>query len=346
MKRSLSRRDFLKLGGLALGSLALAPFDDDSRFEDGELIRVANDGVSVHVQPNDEYRIVATWPRDSILHVYETVVAETPGYNPVWYRVWGGYMHREHMQQVKVIYNQPLSTVPETGLLGEITVPYSQAYRTAYNGWQTTYRLYYETVHWVTGIDTGPDGGPWYRILDELDEAIYYVPAAHVRIIPEAELNPISPDVPHEHKRIEVSLATQTLTCFEYDTPVFETNVSSGRAGLNGPTGEPTSTPRGRFNVQVKMPSKHMGDADLAAEIDDYVLPGVPWVGFFTDRGHAFHGTYWHDNFGVPMSHGCINMRTAEAKWLFRWTLPAAPFDDIDRQTLDRKGFGTSIYID
>ena len=110
-------------------------------------------------------------------------------------------------------------------------------------------------------------------------------------------------------------------------------------------TPEPTNTPTGRFNIQVKMPSKHMGDADLAAGIDDYVIPGVPWVSFFTERGHAFHGTYWHDNFGVPMSHGCLNMRTAEAKWLFRWTLPAAPFEDIDELTLDRKGFGTAVHI-
>jgi hypothetical protein len=36
-------------------------------------------------------------------------------------------------------------------------------------------------------------------------------------------------------------------------------------------------------------------------------------------QGHAFHGTYWHENFGAPMSHGCINMRTEEANWVFRW---------------------------
>jgi hypothetical protein len=347
MKRQLSRRDFLKLSGLALGGLAFSPFlPEAGGFADGDLVRVATTSVSVHVQPNDEYRIVTTWPRDSILHVYDTVTAETPDYNPIWYRVWGGYMHRERLQKVKIIYNQPLSSIPETGLLGEITVPYAQAYRyDAYAGWQTTYRLYYESVHWINAIETGPDGGPWYRILDELDESIYYVPASNVRIIPAAELDPISPEIPFEQKRVEVALATQTLTCFEYNQAVFETTISSGRAGLNGPNGEPTHTPSGQFNIQVKMPSKHMGNADLAAGIDDYVIPGVPWVSFFTERGHAFHGTYWHDNFGVPMSHGCLNMRTAEAKWLFRWLLPAAPFEDIDKQTLDRKGFGTPIVI-
>jgi lipoprotein-anchoring transpeptidase ErfK/SrfK len=53
-----------------------------------------------------------------------------------------------------------------------------------------------------------------------------------------------------------------------------------------------------------------------------YQLPGVPWTSYFTEDGQAFHGTYWHQNFGTPMSHGCVNMRTSEALWLFRWATP------------------------
>jgi lipoprotein-anchoring transpeptidase ErfK/SrfK len=81
------------------------------------------------------------------------------------------------------------------------------------------------------------------------------------------------------------------------------------------------------------------------ASSDENVLAGVPWTSFFTDKGHAFHGTYWHDNFGLPMSHGCVNMRTEEAKWLFRWSQPSAGFDDIDKQTLDARGYGTAVDI-
>jgi len=125
--------------------------------------------------------------------------------------------------------------------------------------------------------------------------------------------------------------------------------VSSGRLNSNpGPNGIPTKTPTGEFHISVKMPSKHMGSGDLAqaADIDAYQLPGVPWTCFiqFTGRkfqGHAFHGTYWHDNFGVPMSSGCLNMRSDEAKWLFRWCLPSAPADQINPLTLDMKGYGT-----
>ena len=70
------------------------------------------------------------------------------------------------------------------------------------------------------------------------------------------------------------------------------------------------------------MPSRHMGDGELTDDIDAYELPGVPWVSFFHKDGYAFHGTYWHDNFGRKMSHGCVNMQNAAAKWLYRWSLP------------------------
>ena len=97
----LSRRDFLKLGGLSLGSLAFTTSLRDSLgFDDNNLVRVATDSVSVHSQPNDESRIVATWYRDDLVNIYGEVTADTPTYNPVWYRVWGGYMHRARLQKV------------------------------------------------------------------------------------------------------------------------------------------------------------------------------------------------------------------------------------------------------
>jgi len=130
--------------------------------------------------------------------------------------------------------------------------------------------------------------------------------------------------------------------------PVFETKISSGLSGLSTSDID-TATPVGDFHIAVKMPSKHMGEANLAADIEDYVLPGVPWCNFFDNqdpiRGYAFHGAYWHDNFGVPMSHGCVNMRPGDAKWLFRWTRPVAAFEDIDPLKLDRKGYGTLVQV-
>ena len=345
--KPISRRDFLKLSALALGSLAFTPFFPEiTGFEDANLVRVATKSVSVYRGPTDKSLIVATWNRDDLVNVYAEVTADEPKYNPVWYRVWGGYMHRARLQRVKVLYNPPLTVIPEKGLLAEVTVPYTQSFRNSKsNGWQPLYRLYYETVHWVVGVDEGPDGQPWYRLLDELLEINYHVPAIHMRPIPADELVPITPELPFEKKRIEVSLDTQTLTAYENDQNVFQTRISSGLAGLPSGNAIPTITPTGIFNIQVKMPSKHMGDGSLASDIEAYELLGVPWNCFFTDQGHAFHGTYWHENFGVPMSRGCINMRMADAKWLFRWTRPVASYAEINPLTLDRKGYGTRVDI-
>ena len=337
--KSISRRDFLKLGGLALASLAFTSFlPEFTEFEDIDLVRVAHDLVSIYEKPTDKSRIVQTWQRDDLVHVYETINSGTPGYNPIWYRVFGGYMHRARLQKVRIHYNPPLTSIPETKLLAELTVPYAQPYRiNQWGGWlPIDYRLYYTSIQWITGIEAGPDGKDWYKVQDEADKSFfYYVPAMQLRPIAAEEIAPLTPDVPFEKKRIDVNLRTQTLTCYENDQTVFTTDVSTGVEGLN--------TPTGRFNIMVKLASRRMSTTNLFA--DEIALAGVPWCSFFTGVGHAFHGTYWHDNFGVPMSHGCVNMRTEEAKWLFRWSLPSSGFDEISKQTLDTKGYGTAIDI-
>ena len=72
-----------------------------------------------------------------------------------------------------------------------------------------------------------------------------------------------------------------------------------------------------------------------------YSLPGVPWTSFFIfETGVAFHGTFWHNNFGRRMSHGCVNMETTAAKWIYRWTTPTANARDWYR-----RGLGTLVII-
>jgi len=352
---SLSRRDFLKLSLLALGGLAfqrlggreswrrpLVRGDDWGEWlEDGDLVRVAVSSVSVYREPSDSSPIVTTWPRDALLHVYETVTAPAPAYNPVWYRVWGGYVHRAHLQRVRVQYNDPLREVRAEGQLAEVTVPYTQTYRLRDRLWQPLYRLYYGTVHWITAVEEGPDGRPWYRIFDELVRVAYYAPASHLRPIPEEAIAPLSPDVPLEKKRIEVSLQQQTLTCYEDGNIVLQTRISSGLAGL----GRDTATPKGEYHIQSKYPSKHMGNGSLASDIEAYELVGVPWTCFFTGQGHALHGAYWHDNFGAPMSRGCINLTIPDALFIFRWCLPAVAANDTSIRRPYKTGFGTALSI-
>ena len=345
--KNLSRREFLKLGGLALGTLAFSPYlSNHYGFDDSLVVRVATSSVSVYREPGDKSAVVSTWYRDELVHVYDEVrgLNGEPKYNPIWYRVWGGYMHRAHLQRVKILYNKPMEFLAEgTRQLVEVTVPFTQAYQhTNIYGWQPNLRLYYESVHWVDKIEEGPDGTPWYRVFDA--SGVYYVSSMHVRPIPHADLSPISPEVPPESKRIDVNLTTQMVTAFEYEKPVFQATVSSGLASPRKAGQISTVTPIGDFRIFEKKPAVHMGNGNLFADAEDYELPGVSWVLYFTEHGHAFHGTFWHDNFGTPMSHGCINMRTSEARWLFRWALPAHKAEDLATKYYFRD-YGTAVHI-
>jgi hypothetical protein len=341
----LSRRDFLKLGGLSLGSLAFTPtYNNQYAFDDSTIVRVATNSVSVYSKPDDQSRIVSTWYRDELIHIYGEVTAEEPKLNPIWYRVWGGYIHRARVVKVKFLYNSILPVLEEgKPRLVDITVPFTEPWRyTSIYGWQKLgFRLYYGSVHWADAIEDGPFGEKWYRVYDDLTGFPYNINPLHVRPVPLEDFAPINPEIPFEKKRIEVNLTMQTLTAYEYDKPVLKTFISSGLPnGPRGADGLSTKTPQGEFHVLDKMPAKHMGNGNLFADVDDYELPGVPWTSFFTTQGHAFHGTYWHENFGTPMSHGCINMHTDEAKWLFRWALPPH-----QQYTSYNRGYGTLVQV-
>lgn len=345
MSAHYSRRDFLKLGSLSLAGLAFRPFYGTNQETDyGDLGRVAIYSVSVYSEPSDKSQIVFQRYRDEVFHIFEKIVSESgPSYNPIWYRVWGGYIHSAHIQQVQIQHNQVLSTIPEKGQLAEVTVPLSQALRyNRYSGWNPVYRLYYESLQWIIGIDEGPDGDAWYKLRDELLGVEYHVPAIHLRPIPPEEYSPLSADILPEKKRIEVSIARQYLTAFEDNKIVFETKISSGVPDRNPQPGKiPTDTPTGRFHVQSKLPSKHMGDGHLTSDPEAYELPGVPWTSFFEPQtGVAFHGTYWHQNYGIPMSHGCINMKPKEALWVYRWTNPAP-----EPGSWETRGYGTLVIV-
>lgn len=350
MSDQISRRDFLKLSLLTMGSLAMRPLRTsvpNTVLAGKDVARVATHSISVYSEPSDKSKILFQRYRDELVNIYYEVVSEQgPKYNPLWYRVWGGYVHSAHLQRVNVRLNPVTTALNRKKQLAEVTVPTSQSYRyTTQNGWELFYRLYYESVHWVVGVEEGPDGQPWYRIKDELfdiDQLDYFTPAQNLRLIEDDEISPLSPEVPPEKKRIEVSIPRQTLTAYEYDNIVLQTKISSGVPMGEPPPGQPsTDTPKGEFHVQNKMPSKHMGDGVLTADPDAYELPGVPWVCFFEPKtGVATHGTYWHTNYGTYMSHGCVNMRPEESKFIFRWATPVYPNGEWDV-----RGYGTLVLV-
>jgi len=133
---------------------------------------------------------------------------------------------------------------------------------------------------------------PWYRLLEDKWKFILYVPAAHMRLVPNNELTPLSPHVPLNAKRLEVRIAEQTVIAYEWDEPVFMTRTATGARFRDGDY----STPIGRHLTFHKRPSRHMARGNQAA--NGYDLPGVPWVTYFTEQGVSIHGTYWHNDFG------------------------------------------------
>jgi hypothetical protein len=343
-----SRRDFLKLGVMtAAGSAFILKTNNDPIVTSSKpgLVRVAYSTLSVYSMPSDESTILYQRFRDEVVHTYYEVQSKyPPGYNPKWYRVWGGYIHSAHLQPVQNILNDIVWEFPPQGSLAQVTVPFTQSeWKDPLLGWQKIFRLYYGSVHWVAGVISGPDGYPWYIIKDErLDNIEYYARAEHFRIIPPLEYAPTSIDVPETKKSIIVNINNQSLQALEYDKVVFQTQISSGMAGSDTPDGSgSTDTPRGEFNVFSKMPSKHMGSGELTSDIEAYTLAGVPWTSFFVEpTGVAFHGTYWHDNFGNRMSHGCINMETEEALRLFRWCTPV-----FNGDKMEQTGYGTRVWV-
>lgn len=306
------------------------------------LVRVAVKQIKLYAEPSYHSEEVGLRTRDQLLYYYDKFESpHGPDFNPRWYEVEGGYAHTAYLQPVDTILNPVATSITEGGQLAEITVPYTQSMRyTKFYGWQPLYRLYYRSVHWVTNVGLGPNGQPWYELTDDLLKITYWVPAKHMRRINPQELTPLSTDVPPHEKFIAVSIRDQTLTAYEGEEVMLHTSVSTGIPGIGDPNGVPTATPRGKFNIQIKMPVRHMGDGKMTSDPNAYELPGVPWVSFFHGTGVAFHGTYWHDNFGNEMSHGCVNMRPDEAKWLYRWVTPV-----IEPGQWVRNGLGTRVEV-
>ena len=284
--------------------------------------RIINRTVWAYDEPNANSKRTKVYWHDLVVPITNTTVSDDEAaYNRVWYQLEeGGHAYSGGIQPVRTILNQP-QTIPARGALGEVTVPYTDAYLEPDVNTEFVYRLYYETVHWVASVVDSTDGSAWYRLLDDKFERYYYVPAQHIRLIPAEELTPLSPHIPNEDKRFEVRLDEQLLLAYENGRAVFATRISTGGRRLSGTY----TTPVGNFITYHKRPTRHMANGDIASNGFDF--PGVPWVLYITESGISFHGTYWHNDYGIPHSHGCINMTPQAAKWLYRWTMPTVPPD-------------------
>lgn len=274
-------------------------------------------------EPSPKSKRTRVYWHDLILPITNTTISDDEtAYNRVWYQVAdGGYVYSGSIQPVRTILNEPRA-IPTRGVLGEITVPFTEARLEPDAKAEFIYRLYYETVHWIATSTIHPeDGSVWYALLDDKFDRYYYIPAQHIRLLPASELSPLSPHIPDENKRIEVRLDEQVLLAYENGQLVFATRTSTGGKRLSGTY----TTPVGDFITYHKRPTRHMANGDIAS--NGFDLPGVPWVLYITESGISFHGTYWHNDYGRPRSHGCINLTPQAAKWLYRWTMPTVAPD-------------------
>ncbi len=268
---------------------------------------------------------------DSTFAILSALLGDRPqSHNNVWYLIPGGYVHSAWVQPMTYYVPQPVEyTLPEWGFWGEICRPYASARSAPSGAADENYRLYYGTVHHVISVVDDPAGGSWYQIYDELPPpTTHWVRAHHVRRLTDWDLRPISPYIPLEQKRIEINLAGQTVICYEGEQAVFFTRCASGAVfSYADGSAEDFRTPKGEHVVLLKQPSRHM-QGGVEGEDDYFDLPGVPWNIFFTYSGIAIHGTYWHNDYGVPRSHGCVNVSPEAARWIYRWTYPIAPYED------------------
>jgi lipoprotein-anchoring transpeptidase ErfK/SrfK len=325
-KGILSRRDFLKLSGAALLSLLLS----DLRADPVQAAvlpmqgRVQATSLVVRDAPAFSGKKVTSVKRDHLIDITEQVFGgETGDYNRTWYRLGGlGYVYSGWVQSVNTTLNPVVLEIPETGILGEITIPYADSSYGINSSTSPGPRLYFASTHWIKALVVDKrDGSLWYKAYDAATQVYYYTRPDWVHIFS-----------PEEIKHIEIYLNRQLLLAYEWDGLVYAARVASGQKNYESPTGW--------FHTFHKRPTYHMfGGADEASIFD---LPGVPWDSYITDSGVALHGTYWHNDFGHPHSHGCINMTPQDAKWIFRWTLPTVP--PGERLILE-PGIGTRVRI-
>ncbi len=331
MRKSLTRRDFLKYSFLFSANAFLFAGGSGSKFlglnppaqDTAKLGRVLFNGASAHIAPDETSQLLATHAfNDLVEYEQEISPASDRPHAEIWFRLKDqGYIHSKDLQPVQNTLNEVVMDINASGQLAEVTVPFTEAVVNQQNNNRNESQnqmFFYGSTHWIYGLGKKvEDGSYYYLVKEDRWEDSYYVNATHMRLIEDFELAPISTTVDQNKKLIRLNLREQYLIAYEDEEPVFMSALSSGQ--LAGDIDR--TTPTGNFVVNYKRPSRHMVHTDRIG-INDNELYGVPWVSYFTDSGIAFHGTYWHNDFSQPNSHGCINLPIPAARWIYLWTQP------------------------
>jgi len=343
----LARREFIKFGALSLGGLSLRPFRRLLSLPDfpnaERLGRVAVGLVELKSRPDPDSDTLGVLYEDAVLPWLGEVSGELPAYifnNQRWVKTPQGYIYGPYLQPVYNRPNKPVTSLLESsrgpGMWAEVTVPYADAVlvkkKPSSNSWVEAkldqglpLRVYYCQVFWVDQIRTDDQGQNYYRLNPNYYGGVdlLWVPAEAMRPITIDEIAPISPDI--TDKRIIVDVRHQTMACFEGNSEVFFCRVSTGaKFDMYGNVVDKWSTPVGTHRVTRKYISLQMSGGTTGAGYD---LPGIGWTSIFATGGVAIHATFWHNNYGDPVSHGCVNSLPEDAKWVFRWASPSVIYD-------------------
>ena len=163
------------------------------------------------------------------------------------------------------------------------------------------------------------DGRTWYKIgfdgeirYPERVKSSWYVAGDFARLFYDPGVTATTTRAkPTNAKRIVIDRGKEMLYAYDGDTLFMQQAISVGL--------ELTPTPTGNFSVYRKLPDSYMQGPVPGVSDQYYDLPGVPWDLYFTKDGAAIHGAYWHNNFGQPWSHGCVNLPPAAAEQLYQW---------------------------
>jgi len=246
-----------------------------------------------------------------------------------------GYVWSSRIQPTRNLPNTPITEMPAgaAGFWAEVTVPYVDltlegpvvsTWLQSLNQYNFPPRVYYGQVIWIDQVRQN-NGFVEYRWNEAPGRGygpgdIFWADGAGLKALTEQDVAPISPEIDPNEKKIVTNLTYQTLSCFEGTNEVFFCRISSG--AIFDSYGAPTdsfSTPVGDLNTHWKIVSLNMSGGGSAS---GYSTPAVPWSTVIHGDGIAIHGAFWHNDFGERRSHGCINVKPEEAKWIFRWTTP------------------------
>jgi len=343
---NLSRRDFMKVLALSFGSLSFRPWFHSltnglnsplAELPQAERLgRVLDGMVEVKAKPSDDSATVSELYEDNVVVWIREVVGSRPLWNEQRYvEIPQGYVYAPNLQPVRNQPNQPLVFLPHPdGFWVEVSVPYvdlilaNPPARSPWLEYSPYPRLYFSQIMWVDQIKTDEGGQIWYRILERYGTFgdIFWAPGESFRPLNADEVTSISPDA--SDKQVVVDLTYQTLTCLEGNTEVYFCRVSTGPkiVSKDHPSGK-WATPPGKHSIWRKLFSVHMTGGTTGGGYD---LPGIGWTTLFSGQGMAIHSTFWHNSFGLPRSHGCVNACPEDAKWIFRWTNPTTPMESGD----------------